>query len=72
MPGSFSVPLSYLLTPSFILLGASANYRYSGKLLHPSKLSRQTKTVIFISKITMTTVEGYVLAEGHIVVPIEN
>ena len=43
------------LTPSFVLLGASAKSRYLGKLSHPSLLSRQVKTVIFISKITITT-----------------
>ena len=62
----------YLLTPSFVLLGASANYRYLGKLSHPSLLSRQVKTVIFISKNTIITVEGCVLAEEHIVAQIEN
>ena len=43
------------LTPSFVLLGASAKFRCLGKLSHPSSLSRQVKTVIFISKITITT-----------------
>ena len=39
--------------PSFVLLGASAKSRCLGKLSHPSLLSRQVKTVIFISKITL-------------------
>ena len=43
------------LTPSFVLLGVSAKSRCSGKLSQPSSLSRQAKTVIFISKITMAT-----------------
>ena len=43
----------YLSTPSFVLLGTSANYRYLGKLSHPSLLNRQVKTVILISKITI-------------------
>ena len=42
------------LTPSFILLGASAKSRCFGMLWHSSSLSRQAKTVIFISKITIT------------------
>ena len=42
------------LTPSFVLLGASAKSRRLGKLSHASLLSRQVKTVIFISKITIT------------------
>ena len=43
------------LTPAFVLLGASAKSRYLGKLSHPSLLSRQVKTVIFIFKITIPT-----------------
>ena len=42
------------LTPSFVLLGASAKSRCLGKLSHPALLSRQVKTVIFIYKITIT------------------
>ena len=42
------------LTPSFVLLGASAKSRCLGKLSHPALLSRQVKTVIFICKITIT------------------
>merc|ERR1711966_218615 len=42
------------LTPSFVLLGASAKSRCFRKLSHPSSLSREAKTVIFISKITIT------------------
>jgi len=45
----------FFLTPSFILLGASAKFRCLRKLSHPSLLGRQVKTVIFISKITITT-----------------
>ena len=60
------------LTSSFVLLGASGKLRCLGKLSHPSSLSRQVKTVIFISKITIITVEGCVLAEEHIVAQIEN
>ena len=56
----------------FVLLGASAKSRCLGKLLHPSLLSRQVKMVIFISIISITIVEGCVLAEEHIVAPIEN
>ena len=43
------------LTPLFVLSGASAKSRCLGKLSHPSLLSRQVKTVIFISKITIPT-----------------
>ena len=63
---------NYFLTTSFVLFGASAKFRYLGKLSHLSLLSRQVKTVIFISKITIITVEGCVLAEEHIVALIEN
>ena len=41
-------------TPSFVLLGASTKSRCLGKLSHPSLLSRQVKTVIFIFKVTIT------------------
>ena len=43
------------LTPSLVLLGASAKFRCSRKLPRPSLLGRQVKTVIFISKIAITT-----------------
>ena len=49
------------LTPSFVLLGASAKSRCLGKLSHPALLSRQVKTVIFIYKITITTVKSPIL-----------
>ena len=42
-------------TPPFVLLGASAKFRCLGKLSHPSSLSSRVKTLIFISKITITT-----------------
>ena len=42
------------LTPSFVFSGASAKSRCLGKLSHPSSLSRQVKTLIFICKITIT------------------
>ena len=45
--------LSCFLNPSFILLGASSKFRCLTKLSHPSLLSKQAKTVIFISKITI-------------------
>ena len=60
------------LTPSFVLSGNSAKSRCLGKLSHPSSLIRQVKTVIFISKITISAVEGCVLAEEHIVASVEN
>ena len=40
----------WFLTPSFVLLGASAKSRRLRKLSHPSLLGRQVKTVMFISK----------------------
>ena len=52
-------------TPSFVLLGASAKSRCLGKLSHPSLLSRQVKTVIFISKITTTTTKSPILSGSH-------
>ena len=48
------------LTPSFVLLGASAKSRCLGKLSHAALLSRQVKTVIFIYKIT-TTIKSPIL-----------
>ena len=52
--------LCCFLTPLFVLLGANVKSRCLGKLSHPSLLSRQAQTVIFISKIAITTVAGYV------------
>ena len=43
------------LTPSFVLLGVSVKSRCFGMLSHSSSLSRQAKTVIFISKNTIIT-----------------
>ena len=46
----------WLLTPLFVLLDASVKSMCFGKLSHPWVPSRQVKTVIFISKITITTI----------------
>ena len=50
--------LHRFLTPSFVLLGASAKYRCLGKLSHPSLLSRKVKTVIIIAKVTLNIYNG--------------
>ena len=65
------LPVSLLINP-LVSLGASAKFRCLGKLSHPPLLSRQVKAVLFISKISIIRVVGCVLAEEHIVVPIEN
>ena len=47
--------LHCVFPPSFVLLGAIAKSMCLGKLSHSSSLSRQAKTVIFISKNTIIT-----------------
>ena len=51
----------YFLTPSFVLLGASAKSRCLGKLSHPSVTGRQMKTMIFISKMSLTTKSQFLM-----------
>ena len=65
--------VALFINPFICFLGASAkSTRCLGKLSRPSPLTRQVKTVIFISEVTIITVAGCVLAEEHIAMSIEN